>query len=85
MPDIYIYILADNSTGITVSTDQDTVASAGAPSGSITSASTSVTFAVAAGDRIAAKAGVPVTLTGNNAWRFVHSVTSSLRAYFFSH
>jgi hypothetical protein len=46
-----------------LSTDQDTTASAGAASGAITSRPTSVSFAIAAGDRIAAKASVAVTLT----------------------
>jgi membrane protein len=53
---------AGSATGITVQTDQDTVASAGAASGAITSKPVAVTFTIAVGDRIAAQTSVPVTL-----------------------
>jgi hypothetical protein len=54
---------AGSATGITVRTDADTVLSAGAASGGIFTQTTGVNFVIAAGDRVAAKASVPVTLT----------------------
>jgi hypothetical protein len=54
--------LADSPAGITVQTDADVTASAGVASGVLNSQATAVTFAIAAGDRLANKAAVPVTL-----------------------
>jgi hypothetical protein len=53
---------AANATGIAVQTDADTVASAGVDSGSINSQPTSVILAIPAGDRVAAKTLVHVTV-----------------------
>ena len=53
---------AGSATGIRVQTEQDTLASAGVDSGAIASQTTSVTLTIAAGDRVAAKPGVVITL-----------------------
>ena len=55
-------VAAGSASGITVQTDADTVASTGVASGGIFTQTTLVTLTIAAGDRVAVKASVPVTL-----------------------
>jgi hypothetical protein len=77
---------AGNATGITVSTDADTVASAGVPSGTISTQPTGVVFTIAAGNRVAAKAQIPVTLafTATAALAINGSITLSYPSGFFA-
>jgi hypothetical protein len=57
---------AGSTTGITVQTDADTLASAGSPSGGIFTRPTAVKLTIAASQRKPTQAGVAVTLTFTN-------------------
>ena len=67
-------------------TDADVTASVGAASGAITSQASAVVFAVAGGDRLAAKTAVPVILsfTTNLALPSGGTITLTYPSYFFA-